>query len=290
MNTITAAISQPVTFLSKTDFRIYFPHPPKVLGSGKMGSVILVENENGDLLAAKQFHSREDYEILFNYDNEAPGQADSLFDSAGICLLAAVELNRSQHLQFPSIVTASEVVVFRDSQGQMQTYLLMEYVNGHTLADTACGSYNPQTSFRQILQLIATLKFVFAEGYIHNGLTDSNIMIDSSGNLKFVDLDSFDPIGEELGSSQEEYALDAILPIIELVLEKCKLSESAIEQKTEELRQIIEREAFQKIGEDPIESGSGTAYFIPLLDQMATLVNLYLQSIDHGQPLAELKG
>lgn len=68
-------------------------------------------------------------------------------------------------------------------------YLVMEYIQGQTLADhlSAVGSFHPETVAEIVAALADALAYAHGKGIFHRDLKPGNVMLDGEGTLKIID-------------------------------------------------------------------------------------------------------
>lgn len=153
------------------------------LGQGGMGAVYLAEDENLKRKVALKLlppHMTRDPVAKTLFMNEA---------------LSAAALSH------PNIVTIFDVT---EQAGQI--YLVFEYMDGKTLHDLI---YSNALSAMQALefarQICKGLEYAHSEGVIHRDLKSSNILSDSSGNVKIGDF------GLAMSKNGASYIIDGAL-------------------------------------------------------------------------------
>ena len=82
------------------------------------------------------------------------------------------------------------IVRILDFEETPHLYLVLEFINGYSLADLLAGSgYLALPQAVRIVQRTAeALDFAHREGVIHRDVKPANIMIDRSGHVKLADL------------------------------------------------------------------------------------------------------
>lgn len=169
----------------------------KVLGVGGFGITYLVEDEKYHRqLAMKEYYPKEwacrglDGRQLFPRDQSKLGVyrhgLDVFFQEAKIL----------QSLQNDQVV----VNVYHFYKENNTAYLLMEYVEGDTLATLAKKRGKPfvEEELQPIIKDIATsLEHIHEHGLLHRDVSPDNIMIDHSGKAKLIDF-----------GATRQYALD----------------------------------------------------------------------------------
>jgi len=70
-----------------------------------------------------------------------------------------------------------------------QDFLAMEYVSGGTIAkQVERGKYDDETALRWCAQLLESVRYLHAQGFIHRDLKPNNLLLTASGDLKVGDL------------------------------------------------------------------------------------------------------
>ncbi|HEV3344889.1 MAG TPA: protein kinase [Pirellulales bacterium] len=95
------------------------------------------------------------------------------------------EVELAARLSHPNIVTAYDA---GESRGLH--YLIMEYIDGHTLSDhlKATGPLSVEQAMNCVLQAARGLEFAHGEGIIHRDIKPSNMMVSQRGVVKILDL------------------------------------------------------------------------------------------------------
>lgn len=172
-------------------------HVGKVLGVGGFGITYLVEDgKYHRQLAMKEYYPKEwacrglDGRQLFPRDQSKQGVyqhgLDVFFQEAKIL----------QSLQYDEVV----VNVYHFYKENNTAYLLMEYVEGDTLATLAKKRGKPfeEKELQPIIKDIAmSLEHIHEHGLLHRDVSPDNIMIDHSGKVKLIDF-----------GATRQYALD----------------------------------------------------------------------------------
>jgi serine/threonine protein kinase len=165
------------------------------LGSGDKGVVYLAQDAMGFNYALKIYRSPQ--ELI---DQGLPPEiVPYFFDETGRSRMAEREYELSQILTHPAFVK-----VYGTSFVEGNSILIMEYVDGKILSevDSAIRAKAFGTAVKGLL-------FALERGYVHHDLYDGNAMIDSQGRLKFIDLDSFDKVDEEIEDNSIEECLES---------------------------------------------------------------------------------
>lgn len=160
------------------------------LGKGDKAEVFLVKNPKGNLFALKKMYSKE--QLSFLYPEEYQYVLDLMFASDGSSIIASEEFLTSQRLIHPNIIRIEKLFTERDNEGNLRSCLLMEFVDGKTLADTLPRSFSRKTAIHNTIQLLDALVYAAKNHYVHKDLYRSNIMFTQHNEIKIIDLDSFE--------------------------------------------------------------------------------------------------
>lgn len=99
-------------------------------------------------------------------------------------------------LQHPNIVTVYDLV-----QDAGQQYMVLEYVEGQTLAQLLKGQpLEKQQALQIALQILDGLAYAHAKQILHCDIKPANIMIDGNGTARIMDFGIARPIGSADGS------------------------------------------------------------------------------------------
>ena len=135
------------------------------VGSGGMGSVYLgLDPELNRQVAIKVIREEvHDQEVLDRFFREARAAAA---------------------LRHPNIIT-----IYASGQHEHQPYMVMEYVEGDSLADIIRGRKAVPLSDKisYIEQLCAGLHFAHRAGIVHRDIKPANVMVDGEGMLRILD-------------------------------------------------------------------------------------------------------
>ena len=165
------------------------------LGSGDKGVVYLAQDSMGFNYAIKIYRSPQ--ELI---DQGLPAEiVPYFFDETGRSRMAQREYELSQILTHPAFVK-----VYGTSFVEGNSILIMEYVDGKILSEV-----EPTIRAKAFETAVEGLLFALERGYVHHDLYDGNAMIDSQGRLKFIDLDSFDKVDEEIEDNTIEECLES---------------------------------------------------------------------------------
>jgi serine/threonine protein kinase len=95
------------------------------------------------------------------------------------------EVELAARLSHPNVVTAYDA---GESRGLH--YLIMEFIDGHTLSDhlRANGPLSVEQAMNCLLQAARGLEYAHAEGIIHRDVKPSNLMVSQRGVVKILDL------------------------------------------------------------------------------------------------------
>lgn len=166
------------------------------IGDGDKAIVYHVKDQNAHSFALKKFYSRG----MFSYPEVV---LNAMFDHEGRSLLAEREYNLSQQLEHANLIKIYDLLHVLNSSQTLDTYLVMEYVDGQTLRMTPSKSHSKLKALQNVFNFIDALKYCYSLGLVHQDLHSTNMMFDTHSNVKIIDLESFEEI-----SSLEEFELD----------------------------------------------------------------------------------
>lgn len=112
----------------------------------------------------------------------------------------------------PGIVRLLDTGEYDTGEG-MQPYLVMEFVDGHTLRDIvgAQGRLDPLRALQIVVDICDGLESSHRDGIVHGDITSSNVMMTRGGTVKIVDFSSaraLSPLGLNLSThAYRTYAL-----------------------------------------------------------------------------------
>jgi serine/threonine protein kinase len=103
----------------------------------------------------------------------------------GLAALLCQEARFAARINHPNVVRVHDV-----THTDRITYVVMEYIDGHSLAETiqTAGRLSPEEVVRVGLGVAAGLRVGLAQGLIHRDIKPANILIASDGAVKIVDL------------------------------------------------------------------------------------------------------
>jgi serine/threonine protein kinase len=170
-------------------------HSEVQLGQGAFGSVFLIRNANGALYAIKRFPTlAEEREKLSPLQDTSVGDVHPLdYDQRGVYTPALEEFSIAQVLRHPNIVRIYDYIL-DTKEGEVQTCLLMEFVDGRTLDEIPSQSLSLRSVYRNLIQFIDAYSHCLTKGYLTTDFCEDNVMIDTTGTLKFIDLYGFQKI------------------------------------------------------------------------------------------------
>jgi serine/threonine protein kinase len=170
------------------------------IGEGCKGTVYLAKDSEGSSYAVKELQSKAEMQAL-SFPEE---YIEAVFSSDGVSLIGLSEYQKAQQLDHPNILKIEEYFPFLDRGGILRTYLIMEYINGITLDKFPKATLKRSQAIENAMKLVAALKYALNNGLIHNDLYSSNIMIDDKGEIKLIDLDSFDELQSQCDETSSE--------------------------------------------------------------------------------------
>jgi serine/threonine-protein kinase len=135
------------------------------LGSGGMAAVYLAHDERLDrLVAVKRMHTAHGDEMdARRFEREAKIGAS---------------------LGHPNLVT-----IFDTEQDEESVLLVMEYVEGETLADLlARGAVEPKRAVAIVRAVAEALEHAHANGIVHRDIKPGNVLLGKDGSVKLADL------------------------------------------------------------------------------------------------------
>jgi tetratricopeptide (TPR) repeat protein len=135
------------------------------LGSGGMAAVYLAHDERLDrLVAVKRMHTTHGDEMdARRFEREAKIGAS---------------------LSHPNLVS-----IFDTEQDEESVLLVMEYVDGETLADLlARGAVDPKRALKIVRAVAEALEHAHANGIVHRDIKPGNVLLGKDGSVKLADL------------------------------------------------------------------------------------------------------
>jgi RIO-like serine/threonine protein kinase len=233
----------------------------KKVGQGSSGKVFKAERKDKTLIALKRYFSEKDLE-KYNFVERV--FSTFVFRSNGINKIAIREFELGQKFNHPNIVKVFDYAVKLDASGNPITYLIMEYI------DKKSDEQDFQGSVKNSLQLIDALKTGFRQGYIYCDFHDGNVLIDSKGDLKLIDLDSFEKLST-IDPPQKKEHLYEITEIIEDFLELHENSEAM----EESIKEVLKNAKKEKWGQNNLPEKHSAEYFIYILEKIETVLNSF---------------
>lgn len=170
------------------------------IGDGDKAVVYHVKDQNGKAFALKKMHRRDLF--VDHYPREV---VEYMFAANGYSLIAANEYAISQQIDHSNIMKVYDLFFLQDSEGVLDTYLLMELVEGKTLRMTELKSHATSIAIANAVNFLEALKYCFNKGFINIDLHETNIMFDQNLQLKLIDIDSFSEIALEDSDFKEDY-------------------------------------------------------------------------------------
>ncbi|WP_420422014.1 serine/threonine protein kinase [Simkania sp.] len=152
------------------------------LGRGEKAIVFLARDSHGREVAIKEY---KPYSAFKGIPEE---YLKHMFDAQGVPIWAQREWELGQQLKHPNIVEIYDFFT-ETEDAQAYSYLVMEYVK-----EDASEKLSEIAATQAALGLVEGLIYSFEKGLIHRDLYSSNMILDISGILKLIDLDSFEPI------------------------------------------------------------------------------------------------
>lgn len=233
----------------------------KKLGSGASGKVFKAERQDKTLIAVKRYFSEKDLE-KYNFLERVLGSL--FFCTNGIPKIASREFELGQKFDHPNIVKVFDYAVKLDASGNPLTYLIMEYI------EKKSDEQDLEGSIKNSLQLIDALKTGFRQGYLYCDLHDGNVLIDSKGDLKLIDLDSFEKLSIADPSRKKEH-LEELTGILEDFLDLHDNSEAM----EESIEAVLKNAKKEKWGQNTLPTKYSAEYFICMLDKISAVLNSF---------------
>jgi dienelactone hydrolase/predicted Ser/Thr protein kinase len=115
------------------------------------------------------------------------------------------EAKTASSLNHPNIVTIYEI----DEHGEMP-FIVMEYIDGESLRDTAGSPMPLETFLDQAIQITSAIAAAHQAGIVHRDIKPANVMLSSSGQIKVVDFGlarlslPFTPLGDDQSTAEWE--------------------------------------------------------------------------------------
>lgn len=194
----------------------------KHLGEGAFGSTGLWENSQGEKFAIKE-----------------------LVDLAGS---GVADFELGLRLDHPNIVQINNFVQKRTSPSETKRYLIMEYIDGATLS---AQNLSEEERLRIGRQVIESAQYMLSQGILPSDLHSENLMINSRGEWKWIDLGLYEPI-EAVGQH----------PFEDYLLKFSRLFERTFRGENSTLTEI--KEPYTKLPEYTLAMSAGQ---LPLLSQ-----------------------
>ncbi|GGK94772.1 Stk1 family PASTA domain-containing Ser/Thr kinase [Mangrovihabitans endophyticus] len=99
------------------------------------------------------------------------------------------EAQNAAALNHPAIVAVYDTGEEVSSTGERLPFIVMEYVNGHTLKEvlTAEQRLQPRRALEIIADICAALEFSHRHGIIHRDIKPGNVMLTQNGQVKVMD-------------------------------------------------------------------------------------------------------
>lgn len=165
------------------------------LGEGAFGKVFKAVDGSGTLYAVKYFKGG------FKSNEKSDGHSYNIFFNS--MLDVKREYERGQLFDHPHIIKSIDM--FSAASGdEVSYYLVLEYVPGKTVSNTARRSLTKCEAVEAIKQLVDGLRHAYTVGYIHLDLHNSNLMLSDSSDVMIIDLASFFSWQELMGYVKEE--------------------------------------------------------------------------------------
>lgn len=142
------------------------------------------------------------------------------------------EVRSASKLKHPNIVAAID-----SGQAGNEHFLIMEFVDGHTLHDLVekKGPLPILTAVDAILDAAHALKYAHDQGVIHRDIKPSNLLMDREGHVKLLDLGLARSLHNELAGtvSEELTATGAVLGTIDYMAPEQALNSKRADQRSD---------------------------------------------------------
>lgn len=233
--------------------------PIKQLGEGDPTVVFLVKNNLGELFAAKRFRAKDEW-----CEGMPEDFLERIYDASCHCLMADEEIKIGKRFEGCPHVVQTLTHFLAEEEGKIRTYILLEYVDGVSLS--FYEDMRSVSSFKKhVMQLLEALKAGFEKGLIHEDLHSGNMMIDTHGDLKLIDVGSFTDIDED--DPHGHYFATHLETFITMFLTH------NVEDNNEFKELIVDIEkTFKTFNEQEKEITDLKTHFIPLIDELLSLV------------------
>jgi serine/threonine-protein kinase len=99
------------------------------------------------------------------------------------------EAQNAAALNHPAIVAVYDTGEERGQHGEELPYIIMEFVNGHTLKEVLSieGRLTPRRAMELTADVCAALEFSHRHGIIHRDIKPGNVMLNQAGQVKVMD-------------------------------------------------------------------------------------------------------
>ncbi len=98
------------------------------------------------------------------------------------------EASIAAQLQHPNIVGVHEVGLGPDSMGEPRHYIVMDYVEGRTMAQLVKEGETPQAELIRMMEEVASaVAFAHGKGIVHRDLKLENVLVDGNGRPVLTD-------------------------------------------------------------------------------------------------------
>lgn len=222
------------------------------LGKGVYGKVFSVKDTNGSYFALKSYYDWND----FRGTHDIYGKVER-------------EYWIGQNFDHPHIIKSIET---------FDNCVILELVDGSTLADLARNSLSEDEAVVACLQVIDALLYASAQEYYYLDLNSRNVMFDRNKNIKIIDIGSFVSVDEikfhRFASKINQIVVgnfEKIVTICDEIFDRSTLS------KAERLER---REALKKLGQKG--DCSIQEYLILLRDLISTFGSCFSSQVAIG--------
>lgn len=144
----------------------------KKMGEGVFGEVFAVKDSKDRRFALKSYKKNPTLPIYFYTDADR-------------------EFMRGQLLDHPYIIKSLDLFVFEPAPDVFTNNLILEFVDGETLAATPQDVFSSQKAVEEALHLCHALRYALSQGFMHLDLHRGNVMLNHELEIRVIDLASF---------------------------------------------------------------------------------------------------
>lgn len=146
---------------------------------------------------------------------------------ASTLLQHAQALVRAKHLNVVDVYSIEKLKVPDHSEEEC---IVMEYVNGITLAEKLSGNLELKEAFNIGKSILSGVQHIHAQGLAHMDLHDENILITKEGDVKIIDImymNSLSEIPEKVRLNHLSCDVRSLIDILSKLLEKSPFGKEA---------------------------------------------------------------